>query len=133
MEILATTAKLFSNQNGSDYRYIYSIPRNSLRAHLPLFLSSYPTDDINRLWKLLCLNQFHDCLPGSAINLAYVDVHKVVKTLLNREDISANPWSFSFIVKSFLNLLYCAINRNLSLSLKDPQTHPHMETRKIKA
>lgn len=59
VEILATAAKLLSNQQhaGSDY--------------------AYPVDDINRLWKLLCLNQFHDCLPGSAINLAYVDVHKV--------------------------------------------------------
>lgn len=38
---------------------------------------SYPLDDLDRIWKLLCLNQFHDCLPGSAIGLAYKDVHKV--------------------------------------------------------
>ncbi|ORY96481.1 glycosyl hydrolases family 38 N-terminal domain-domain-containing protein [Syncephalastrum racemosum] len=37
---------------------------------------SYPLDDLDRIWKLLCLNQFHDCLPGSAIGLAYKDVHK---------------------------------------------------------
>lgn len=38
---------------------------------------NYPVDDLDHIWKLLCLNQFHDCLPGSAIGLAYKDVHKV--------------------------------------------------------
>lgn len=37
----------------------------------------YPWDELDRIWKLLCLNQFHDCLPGSAIGLAFKDVHKV--------------------------------------------------------
>ncbi|KAL1936531.1 hypothetical protein VTP01DRAFT_665 [Rhizomucor pusillus] len=36
----------------------------------------YPWDELDRIWKLLCLNQFHDCLPGSAIGLAFKDVHK---------------------------------------------------------
>ncbi|CAO3644807.1 unnamed protein product [Cunninghamella blakesleeana] len=55
LEFLATYARLFS-KNRSAY--------------------NYPQDDITRLWRLICLNQFHDCLPGSAIGLAYVDVHK---------------------------------------------------------
>lgn len=38
---------------------------------------SYPVNELDHMWKLLCLNQFHDCLPGSAIGLAYKDVHKV--------------------------------------------------------
>ncbi|OAD69350.1 glycoside hydrolase family 38 protein [Phycomyces blakesleeanus NRRL 1555(-)] len=38
----------------------------------------YPADSITHLWKLLCLNQFHDCLPGSAIGMAYTDVHKAL-------------------------------------------------------
>ncbi|KAL9658736.1 hypothetical protein ABK040_005891 [Willaertia magna] len=33
----------------------------------------YPYEEIERLWKLLCLNQFHDVLPGSSIGLAYYD------------------------------------------------------------
>ncbi|CDS14068.1 hypothetical protein LRAMOSA06239 [Lichtheimia ramosa] len=37
---------------------------------------SYPVNELDHMWKLLCLNQFHDCLPGSAIGLAYKDVHK---------------------------------------------------------
>ena len=29
----------------------------------------YPRDTIERLWKLLLLNQFHDVLPGSSITI----------------------------------------------------------------
>ncbi|KAI8577611.1 hypothetical protein K450DRAFT_212480 [Umbelopsis ramanniana AG] len=36
----------------------------------------YPALEIENMWKLVCLNQFHDCLPGSAIEIAYDDVHK---------------------------------------------------------
>ncbi|KAI8885832.1 glycoside hydrolase family 38 protein [Backusella circina FSU 941] len=63
VEFLATAAKLYANIFGSEY--------------------SYPQDEVTRLWKLICLNQFHDCLPGSAINIAYIDVHK-----FHREAIS---------------------------------------------
>ena len=33
--------------------------------------SEYPRDDLDRLWKTLLLNQFHDILPGSSIDWAY--------------------------------------------------------------
>ncbi|KAJ3326316.1 Alpha-mannosidase 2C1 [Boothiomyces sp. JEL0866] len=33
----------------------------------------YPKGEINRLWKLVLLNQFHDVLPGSSIGLVYID------------------------------------------------------------
>lgn len=33
----------------------------------------YPTDEINRLWKLVLLNQFHDIIPGSSITEVYRD------------------------------------------------------------
>jgi alpha-mannosidase len=58
VEFLSTAAQLMKNSK-SDVPY------------------AYPAADIERLWKLICLNQFHDCLPGSGIGLAYVDVHKV--------------------------------------------------------
>ncbi|ORX54951.1 hypothetical protein DM01DRAFT_1286538 [Hesseltinella vesiculosa] len=54
-EFLATAARLLAKDRPTSY--------------------SYPTEDIQRLWKLICLNQFHDCLPGSSIGLAFVDVH----------------------------------------------------------
>ena len=33
----------------------------------------YPRAELDRLWKLLLLNQFHDILPGSSIDLVYED------------------------------------------------------------
>ncbi len=33
----------------------------------------YPHDDLSAAWKLLCLNQFHDILPGSSIESVYAD------------------------------------------------------------
>ncbi|KAJ3262095.1 Alpha-mannosidase 2C1 [Boothiomyces macroporosus] len=37
---------------------------------------TYPKAEIDRLWKLVLLNQFHDVLPGSSIGLVYVDAIK---------------------------------------------------------
>lgn len=33
----------------------------------------YPHDPLRRAWELLCLNQFHDILPGASISQVYVD------------------------------------------------------------
>ena len=33
----------------------------------------FPKDELDRLWKLVLLNQFHDILPGSSITLVYED------------------------------------------------------------
>ena len=34
---------------------------------------AYPHDELRRAWELLCLNQFHDIIPGSSIQQVYVD------------------------------------------------------------
>ncbi|MEM7801460.1 MAG: alpha-mannosidase, partial [Chloroflexota bacterium] len=34
---------------------------------------AYPKAQINRAWELICLNQFHDIIPGSSINEVYTD------------------------------------------------------------
>ncbi|CAO3591355.1 unnamed protein product [Absidia cylindrospora] len=60
VEFLSTAARLLKNNKNDETGSSYV----------------YPAKDIERLWKLICLNQFHDCLPGSGIGLAYVDVHK---------------------------------------------------------
>jgi alpha-mannosidase len=44
---------------------------------------NYPKNEIDRLWKLVLLNQFHDVLPGTSIEDAYVDVIKFYKDVLN--------------------------------------------------
>ncbi len=39
----------------------------------------YPNDAIERAWKDLLLNQFHDILPGSSINEVYQDTHRMLE------------------------------------------------------
>ncbi len=34
---------------------------------------SYPAATLRKAWELVCLNQFHDIIPGSSINQVYVD------------------------------------------------------------
>jgi alpha-mannosidase len=38
--------------------------------------ADYPHDELDRLWKLLLLQQFHDILPGSSIALVYDDARR---------------------------------------------------------
>lgn len=42
---------------------------------------AYPTADVNKAWELICLNQFHDILPGSSIGPVYEDSAKDYKTI----------------------------------------------------
>ena len=37
---------------------------------------TYPTNDLDRLWKLVLVNQFHDILPGSSIAEVYEDARR---------------------------------------------------------
>jgi alpha-mannosidase len=39
-------------------------------------LGEYPRAELDRLWQLLCLNQFHDIIPGSSITEVYEDTHR---------------------------------------------------------
>ena len=43
-------------------------------ACLPL--ETYPSEELDSLWKKLLINQFHDIIPGSSINLVYQTTHK---------------------------------------------------------
>lgn len=42
----------------------------------------YPHEKFNTLWQLLCLNQFHDIIPGSSIGEVYVDSMKDYKKIM---------------------------------------------------
>ena len=55
--------------------------RGEIALHDAEFLSSladsdYPRAELERLWQLLLLNQFHDILPGSSIRLVYEDAER---------------------------------------------------------
>ena len=39
-------------------------------------MSNYPSEVLDGLWKKLLINQFHDIIPGSSINLVYQTTHK---------------------------------------------------------
>ncbi len=52
---------------------------------------TYPKTDLNRAWELVCLNQFHDIIPGSSIGEVYtesLEQYEEVKTL--GEGVRAN-------------------------------------------
>ncbi|KAJ2698928.1 Glycoside hydrolase, 38 vacuolar alpha mannosidase [Coemansia sp. IMI 209128] len=34
---------------------------------------AYPADELTRMWQQVCLNQFHDVIPGSSIEIVYKD------------------------------------------------------------
>ena len=39
-------------------------------------IKTYPSEALDRLWKKLLINQFHDIIPGSSINLVYQSTYK---------------------------------------------------------
>ena len=41
----------------------------------------YPKEDIDDLWEMILLCQFHDCLPGSSIEMCYDDSDKVLLSI----------------------------------------------------
>ena len=43
----------------------------------------YPKKELDRLWKLVLLNQFHDVIPGSSIELVYKDTNEIYKDILS--------------------------------------------------
>lgn len=46
----------------------------------------YPKKDIDELWKDVCLNQFHDVLPGSSIEMVYDDVKIIYADVYKRSE-----------------------------------------------
>ena len=45
--------------------------------------ANYPQDELDRLWKLLLLNQFHDIIPGSSITPVYEDSDRDYEDILS--------------------------------------------------
>ena len=54
------------------------ILENKLRTveFLASLTSTYPKDELEKIWKGVLLNQFHDILPGSSIKWVYDDAHR---------------------------------------------------------
>ena len=48
---------------------------------------SYPKEELERMWKVILLNQFHDILPGSAIHEVYEVTKKEYEELLCEAEV----------------------------------------------
>ena len=46
-------------------------------------MKDYPAEELELLWKKLLINQFHDIIPGSSINLVYQTTHKEYEKIHN--------------------------------------------------
>ncbi len=46
--------------------------------------AKYPSDELERLWKLVLLNQFHDIIPGSSVNEVYRDSDRDYAEILEK-------------------------------------------------
>jgi alpha-mannosidase len=84
-----TTQALVKKQN----RRMEQLLREVELAWAMLPLSRYPAKALDRVWKVVLLNQFHDIIPGSSINRVYREAHEqyseveqVLTELLTRAD-----------------------------------------------
>ena len=75
---------------------------------------NYPKEELDRLWKLTLLNQFHDVLPGSSIEIAYDDPLKFYQDI---HDSATNLLSQAFdaLLDSYGDL---SMNKSGNLFLK---------------
>ncbi|MCU1438447.1 MAG: alpha-mannosidase, partial [Naasia sp.] len=71
---------------------------------------AYPREDLERAWKQILFNQFHDILPGSAIESAYEDARDQLGEAVS-------------IAKRITTLAHNTIARQIDLPL-DPATQP---------
>lgn len=55
-------------------------------------LGNYPKEAIEKLWKVLLINQFHDILPGSSINLVYKDTHREYGEMIQEINQLTKQW-----------------------------------------
>ncbi len=90
------TGELYLELHQGTYTSCGEIKRNNRQAEIGLFLtealqsvlfclgSSYPQNELHRLWETLLLNQFHDTLPGSCIRKVYEDSRLQFKELFRR-------------------------------------------------
>ncbi|PVU85918.1 hypothetical protein BB561_006867 [Smittium simulii] len=85
----------------------------------------YPYEELLRLWKLLCLNQFHDVIPGSSIEHVYKDSDKIYLDII----FSANRIIHEAMLRltcsdfaSYNHISHDTIQANPSLTISDFET-----------
>jgi len=77
---LTTQAKVKKLNREAEHRLLEAEAFATIAA---LRGEGYPAEEIERLWKLLALNQFHDILPGTSISEVYEDTHRQLEEAVN--------------------------------------------------
>lgn len=108
--------ELYLEYHRGTYTSIARNKRNNRKSEFAVakaeFLSSvfasvlnakYPKEELNQIWKLILLNQFHDVLPGSSIKEVYADSDKQYSALLS---------DCNDIIESGIGLISKNINTN---------------------
>lgn len=95
-DLVSWRGELYLEYHRGTYTTQAAIKRGNRRSEillrdLELFATSaslktnyvYPYKEVERLWRLVCLNQFHDVLPGSGIEMIYEDARRVYEEVWN--------------------------------------------------
>jgi alpha-mannosidase len=77
---LTTQAKVKKHNREAEHRLLEAEAFATLSA---LAGAQYPAEELEGLWKLLLLNQFHDILPGTSISEVYEDAHQQLEASVN--------------------------------------------------
>ncbi|MGI8859475.1 MAG: aldo/keto reductase [Rubrobacteraceae bacterium] len=77
---LTTQAKVKKLNREGEHRLMEAEAFSTLAA---LRGYEYPGEELERLWKVLLLNQFHDILPGTSISEVYEDTHRELEEVVN--------------------------------------------------
>lgn len=72
-----------SNNKRNNRKAEYLLREVELLSTVAHFLKEfeYPEEELTRLWKLVCLCQFHDVIPGSAIHMVYEDSDRIYRDI----------------------------------------------------
>jgi len=75
----------------------------------------YPSEKLDKIWKTLLMNQFHDIIPGSSIRLVYETAHKEYEMMLKDIEISLSEAAELLFKKEedslvIVNILSCEYN-----------------------
>ena len=85
---------------------------------------AYPKQELDRLWKLTLLNQFHDVLPGTSIGPVYRDTHAHHKEII-RDGTKLSNDAIGVLVPSGGSTTFAAAINTLSWARTEVVTLPH--------
>lgn len=83
-------------------------------------LADYPREELDGIWKLVLINQFHDIIPGSSIRLVYEQTHKEYEECLERckrlmDSVQEKLFESDEAALTLVNVLSCSYTREIEL------------------